>query len=145
MPTLMHAFRLENERPCDSDGLIIGIAVCATDIILFDGPPVAGGISPPELASLQKTRFFACFTIITNASIDILQNGWPEICCVTVSTQDIMQKNKKTTHLHTTSPTHLYKSHIHPQKGWAAAKPPPTPFEDSYLCTSASVILCVGV
>ena len=33
--------------------------------------------------------FVANFTIISNASVDILQNGWPEICCGTVSQQEI--------------------------------------------------------
>ena len=28
---------------------------------------------------------FAHFNITSNASVDILQNGWPEICCGTVS------------------------------------------------------------
>ena len=100
-------------------------------------------LSPPDLAGLQKRRPVACFTIISNASIDILQNGFPEICCVTVSKQDIKQNTLKPKHLHTKLPTHLYKSHIHPQSWGAAAKPPPTPFEDSYLvCISAWMTVC---
>ena len=45
----------------------------------------------------------------------------------------------------TKSHTQLYKSHIHSQKGWAAAMPPPIPSESSYLIyISAWVILSVG-
>ena len=35
---------------------------------------------------------------------------------------------------------------MNPQKGWAAASPPPTPFGGGYgICRSAWVMLCVGV
>ena len=55
-------------------------------------------------------------------------------------------KHKTPKHLHTKSPTHLYESDMNPQKGWAAASPPPTPFGDGYgICISAWVILCAGV
>ena len=89
-------------------------------------------IYSPDLAALQTERFVACHTVISNTSIDTLHNGWSRICCVTVSKQEITQKNKEPKHRHTNSPTHLYKSNINPQKDRAAALPPPTPFGDGY-------------
>ena len=36
--------------------------------------------------------FRLCVAMISNASIHILQNGWAEICCVTVSKQQFTQE-----------------------------------------------------
>ena len=46
-------------------------------------------VTPHDLTGLQQTNLLACFTIISKASIDILQNGWPEICCVTIPKQEM--------------------------------------------------------
>ena len=51
----------------------------------------SGRVSPPLcfdstwLSRPAAMCFLGCFTIISNASIDILTNGWLEICCVIVS------------------------------------------------------------
>ena len=69
-----------------------------------------------------------------------MANGRHGICRVSLEARHKTNK-LKTKHLHTVSTTHLCKSQIHPQKGWAAAKPPPITFEDSYLiCISAWVV-----
>ena len=38
---------------------------------------------------------FVFFTIVSNAFINLLQNGWPETFCVTVSKQDITHKTQQ--------------------------------------------------
>ena len=49
--------------------------------------------TPSDLANLQQTTLSAYFKVISNASVDILQNGWPEICCDTLSKQETTQQN----------------------------------------------------
>ena len=44
------------------------------------------------------------FSMVSNVSIDILQHGWLEICCATVSNQEIKQRSQEHKHLlHTTT------------------------------------------
>ena len=101
----------------------------------------------PGIASLHPKSCFECFTTNSNASIDILQNGWiPQHVVSQPGSKNSRKQIQEPKHLHTTSPRHLDKSDMNPQKGGATASPPPVPFGYGYgICVSAWVSLCVGV
>ena len=97
-------------------------------------------------ASLQTTKFCCVFSIISNVSVDILQNVWPKICRVTWLKQGITETNNLNTC--TQKQTTTWTNHIWILKRGVAPSPP-TPSGDGYgVCRSVWVVLvrmCSGV
>ena len=99
----------------------------------------------PTLLACYVGRYFGCFTTISNASIDTLQNGRPEICRVAVPKQESTQLTPKTEHLNNITHALMQLPYLSPE-GVDGGDTAAYPSEDSCMtCISACVILCVGV
>ena len=102
-------------------------------------------LTSSDVGSRQETKLLTFCTILSDACIEILKNGWPEICCFRVSKQDMMEQILNSKHLQTESHTRVYKSQIHPQKGGRSEATAHSVSDPHLIYAGVWVILCVGV